>query len=124
MADYTTLNNGTIRREADGAIIPPDPENTDYAAYLAWQFAGGVPDVAPPPAPIPYLITKLQIYNRMTDAELEQLDEFVRTVATLRQRRSWDDLVEIASDDNALVSAVFVGLYGAERTDVLLAPVT
>lgn len=30
---------------ADGAWIPLDPENTDYAAFIAWQEAGGIPDV-------------------------------------------------------------------------------
>ena len=34
---------------ADGASIPADPENTDYAAYLEWLAAGGVPDMPPQP---------------------------------------------------------------------------
>jgi hypothetical protein len=29
-----------IRRVADGAIIPIDPANTDYQAYLAWVALG------------------------------------------------------------------------------------
>lgn len=37
--------------------IPPDPNNMDYQAYLAWVAAGGVPtivDVTPvPPTPEP-----------------------------------------------------------------------
>lgn len=38
-----------LQRVADGAIIPRDPDNADYAAFLA---AGGVaaPYVLPPPA--------------------------------------------------------------------------
>lgn len=44
---YTILSN-CIQR-ADGACIPPDPANSDYAAYLEWVAAGGVPDMPPPP---------------------------------------------------------------------------
>ena len=37
----------------DGTIlgIPPDPANTDYAAYLEWVEAGGTPEPAPIPEP-------------------------------------------------------------------------
>lgn len=34
-----------VRRVADGAIIPADPENIDYQAFLAWESEG---NVAPP----------------------------------------------------------------------------
>jgi hypothetical protein len=44
-----------IERLADNAFIPPDPANTDYAAYLEWVEAGNMPGPAPivaPPAPL------------------------------------------------------------------------
>jgi len=37
--------NCVIRIE-DNAIIPFDPANTDYQAYLAWVAEGGVPEPA------------------------------------------------------------------------------
>lgn len=43
-----TLNEGCVVR-SDGAVIPFDPANSDYAAYLEWIAAGGVPDLPPPP---------------------------------------------------------------------------
>lgn len=33
-----------VRREADGALIPKDPANRDFAEFLAWVAAGGTPE--------------------------------------------------------------------------------
>lgn len=51
MADYQISGAGVIRN--DGACIPSDPENRDWAAYLAWCDAGGVADPEPEPMPDP-----------------------------------------------------------------------
>lgn len=40
---YQLTTGDTILRTADGAFIPPDPANTDYAAYLAWLEEGNTP---------------------------------------------------------------------------------
>ena len=40
-----TLHATCVMR-ADGASIPFDPQNSDYAAFLAWVEAGNVPDTA------------------------------------------------------------------------------
>lgn len=52
---YKLTNNSTIIRLADGAFIPPDPRNRDFAEYQKWLALGNVPapaDTAPvkPPA--------------------------------------------------------------------------
>jgi hypothetical protein len=33
----------SIYRIADGAFIPPNPDNTDYQAYLKWVAEGNLP---------------------------------------------------------------------------------
>ena len=35
-----------ITKISDGSLIPFDPANTDYQAYLAWVAEGGVPEPA------------------------------------------------------------------------------
>ena len=44
----SSINNQVVavQRLADGACIPLDPANADYAAYLEWVAAGGVPEQA------------------------------------------------------------------------------
>lgn len=44
MADYKLTFSTTILRIRDGASIPADPANVDYAEFLRWQSAGGIPD--------------------------------------------------------------------------------
>ena len=36
-----------ILRKEDNAVIPFDPENTDYQEYLAWVADGNTPDDEP-----------------------------------------------------------------------------
>jgi hypothetical protein len=49
-----TENPGLIARDSDGAVIPADPRNADWAAYQAWLEAGNKPSepqaVAPQPS--------------------------------------------------------------------------
>jgi hypothetical protein len=53
---YQLTTRDTILRLADNAFIPPDPANTDYAAYLEWVAAGNTPEPAPEP-PVPQELT-------------------------------------------------------------------
>jgi len=46
--DYFIQNeSGCIGIKGEKISIPPDPANTDYAAYLEWVAAGNTPEPAP-----------------------------------------------------------------------------
>ena len=45
---YKLTNFPSITRLSDGAGIPADPSNTDYAAYLVWLSEGNTPTPADP----------------------------------------------------------------------------
>jgi hypothetical protein len=71
---YQLTVSDCILRTTDNAFIPPDPANTDYAAYLAWVEAGNTPDPAPEPEPVPELTTEQKLEAAgLTVAELKEL---------------------------------------------------
>jgi hypothetical protein len=56
-----------VLRIDDGAVIPPDEDNGDYRAFLAWVAEGNEPDPAPapPPAAVPSQISRWQAWQIM-----------------------------------------------------------
>jgi hypothetical protein len=72
MYQLTTID--AILRLADNAFIPPDPANTDYAAYLEWVEAGNTPEPAPEPVAPVELTTEQKLEAAgLTVAELKTL---------------------------------------------------
>lgn len=50
MAAYSMTGTASVRRNADGAVIPFDAGNRDYATYLAWVAQGNTADPYVPPS--------------------------------------------------------------------------
>jgi hypothetical protein len=71
---YQLTTSDCILRLEDNAFIPPDPANTDYAAYLEWVEAGNTPEPAPEPEP-PVELTPAEklAASGLTVAELKSL---------------------------------------------------
>jgi hypothetical protein len=50
---YQLTTGTSIKRLSDGAFIPNDPGNRDFADYTVWLDAGNTPEPAPAPPPPP-----------------------------------------------------------------------
>jgi hypothetical protein len=53
MSEYQLTATDAVIRTEDGASIPNDPANRDWAEYQQWLADGGVPDPYKPPPPPP-----------------------------------------------------------------------
>ena len=91
MTTYTLGNNCVIRD--DGAFIPLDPANRDYADYLAWLAAGGVP--AQPPGP-----TVAERIAAVTAAVQTEMD-------SQAQAKGYDNILSACSYASQPVGATF-----------------
>ena len=71
---YQLTSNGTVFCSIQNAFIPPDPANTDYAAYLEWVKSGNTPEPAPEPVAPVELTTEQKLEAAgLTVAELKTL---------------------------------------------------
>lgn len=76
------ITNSTFILRSDGASIPADPENADYAAYLEWINAGNspAPYVAPASTPLEQ-IAAIEAANPITHRNLRDLSMTVAQIA-------------------------------------------
>lgn len=102
---YALTNSTGVIRTSDGAYIPADYRNTDYAAYLRWVAAGNEPTpYAPPPAPVPQTVSATQAQIALANAGLfDQIDAFMDTLPKADPRRiAWTKAAEFTRDSPTL----------------------
>ena len=87
---YKATNSTSITRTADGASIPADPANTDYAQYLQWLSAGNTPEPADPAPiePVADQITRLEREQLLPRATREFMLAYLETTYTAEQREA------------------------------------
>jgi hypothetical protein len=72
---YKLTDNTSILRISDGASIPADPANSDYAEYLEWVEEGNTPEAADVPPDPTYKELRAAEYPSIVD----QLDKIYHT---------------------------------------------
>ena len=103
---YQLTQTDVIIRTTDSANIPPDPANSDYAAYLTWVGLGNTPEPYDvPEAPVPQEVSIRQGCLALEAAEL--LDDVELIVATLPRpyQIEWQR-ASVIRRDNPLVEVV------------------
>jgi hypothetical protein len=70
MYTYTLIANSTSILRSDGAVIPNDPNNTDYANYLKWVAAGNTVNPVPGPTLAQAQATQATVLNNACQAAI------------------------------------------------------
>ncbi len=79
---FKLTNSTAITRLSDGASIPADPANVDYAAYLRWCEEGNTPEPYVEPVPTPLdQIAAIESANPITHRMLRDLSMTVAQIA-------------------------------------------
>lgn len=78
---YTLIaNSSSVIRDADGAMIPNDPKNSDWSVYQGWVAAGNTPNPAAS-LPPPQWVTDKQFFQAAAQTGIITQDEAVTFMA-------------------------------------------
>lgn len=124
MTKYQRTASAIVIRTADGASIPPDPQNSDFAAYLAWVAEGNEPQpYTPPPGRPPDEVTMGQARLALHDmGRLQAVEAALAAMpepARKRARIEWDYRPTVRRDSPLVVQlGAALGLDSAALDDL------
>lgn len=112
---YQLTNTGVIRR-ADGVCIPADPDNTDYAAYLAWLAEGNAPEPAPVDPPPTQFELDQRRYQRRATVQSELIAWMAADNMSRVRSGAWSvaDLTSLMSDPAVTAAQAYMGTLSYE----------
>lgn len=115
---YKLTQADSVIRVEDGAVIPADLHNADYAAFLLWVDAGNTPEPADVPPPVPASVTPLAFMEFFTQEELLTI---IATAQTSPALRLWYDKLmaaqEVVDGDPRIVGGLDALLGAGLLTD-------
>ena len=121
--NYTyQLTQYTSILRSDGASIPPDPANRDYAEYLAWVAAGNTPTPVPQPT-IQQIIVSLESAVQVYIDSIAQKKGYDSGVSCASYAASTN--ATFAADATAFIAwrdSVWVTCQQIENTDLAATP--
>lgn len=99
MTGYQLTSASNVVRLQDGAIIPADPENRDYADALEWLAGEGLesfPEAPPEPPVVPDRVSAFQARAALADAGLlDMVEGMMADPATpVKARLAWQHATE------------------------------
>lgn len=111
---YALTDTDTIRR-SDGALIPADTRNKDYAAFLAWRSAGNTPTPYTAPTVVPYSVTPFQAKAAIYNAGLLPAVQAAIAAASPIAQLAWSDATEFTRDSPTIAAlSAQLGLSSAQ----------
>lgn len=111
-----------IERTYDHAVIPADPDNRDYAAYLNWIAGGNTPEPATAPAPVvPDYVSRYQARAALLNSGLlEQVENYFAALPDGNlDRLAWLEAPTVHRDSASLLGAAAALGLSSEQVDDL-----
>lgn len=88
---YKLTASSSIIRKSDGAIIPADPANVDYAEFIRWQADNNTPEPADVPDHAQLVAATISKAKQMRMPILQVLDGMQSSALTLGTTVMWGD---------------------------------